>query len=117
MYNTCQALAAFDEYPVDNFHSLLWARTNATDNADQITLKAKEIDTCKQEMQPFQAIFVPTKNFHFSKKSITKILTKKFGFLYNNPGQAVLLPKACGQNKQTIKWQLPNLFGSKVVSN
>ena len=125
MYNTlCQALPAFDEYPVENFHSLLRARTNATDNADQITLKTKEIDTCKQEMQPFQAMFVPTKKFHFSKKSITKLkvkaaefLTKKFGVLHNNPGQAVLLPKARRQNKQTTKWQLPNLFGSKVVTN
>ena len=43
MNNTLhQALAAFDEYPVENFHSLLRASwTNATDNAEQISLKAK----------------------------------------------------------------------------
>ncbi|CAB4030684.1 Hypothetical predicted protein, partial [Paramuricea clavata] len=39
-----QALVAFDEYPVENFHSVLQAKTNATDNAKQISLKAKEID-------------------------------------------------------------------------
>ena len=67
MYNTLhQALAAFDEYPVENFRSLLRARTNATDNTDQISLKAKEIDTCKQEVQPFQAMFMPTKKFYFT---------------------------------------------------
>jgi hypothetical protein len=125
MYNTLhQALAAFDEYPVENFRSLLRARTNATDNTDQISLKAKEIDTCKQEMQPFQAIFMPTKKFYFSKKSIDKLtikaaefLAKKFHFIHNNPSQAVLLPKVCGQKKETTKWQLPNLFGSMVVTN
>ena len=52
MYHTLrQALVAFDEYPVENFHSVLQARTNATDNANRISLKAKEIDTCKHEMQ------------------------------------------------------------------
>ena len=118
------ALAAFDEYPVENFHSLLRARTNATDNAEQVSLKAKEIDACKQDMQPFQAMFVPPKKFHFSRKSIAKLkvkaaefLTTKFGVLHDNPGQAVLLPRVCRQNKETTKWQLPNLFGNMVVTN
>lgn len=125
MYHTLhQALAAFDEYPVENFHSLLRARTNATDSAEQISLKAKEIDCCKQEMQSFQSMFVPPKKFHFSQKSISNLkvkaaefLTKKFEVLHDNPGQAVLLPRVRGQNKETTKWQLPNLFGSMIVTN
>ncbi len=119
-----QALAAFDEYPVENFHSLLRARTSASDNAEQISLKAKEIDACKQEMQSFQSMFVPPRKFHFSQKSVSNLkvkaaefLTKKFGVLHDNPGQAVLLPRVRGQNKETTKWQLPNLFGSMVVTN
>ena len=65
MYNTlCQALAAFDEYPVENFHSLLQARTNATDNADQITLKAKKIDTCKQVCQLKNFILVRSQSLN-----------------------------------------------------
>lgn len=119
-----KALAAFDEYPVENFHSPLRARTKATDNAEQISLKAKEIDACKQDMQPFQAMFVPPKKFHFSRKSIAKLkikaaefLTMKFGVLHDNPGQAVLLPRVCRQNKETTKWQLRNLFGNVVVAN
>ena len=71
MNNTLhQALAAFDEYPTENFHSLLQARTNATDNAEQISLKAKEIDACKQDMQSFQALFVLPKKSYFSRKSM-----------------------------------------------
>ncbi len=119
-----QALAAFDEYPVENFYSLLRARTSASDNAEQISLKAKEIDACKQEMQSFQSMFVPPRKFHFSQKSVSNLkvkaaefLTKKFGVLHDNPGQAVLLPRVRGQNKETTKWQLPNLFGSMVVTN
>ena len=37
------ALEAFDESPVENFHSVLRARTRETDTAEQMTLKAKEI--------------------------------------------------------------------------
>ena len=38
MYHTLrQALVAFDEYPVENFHSLLRARTTASDGAEQIS--------------------------------------------------------------------------------
>ena len=125
MYHTLrQALVAFDEYPVENFHSVLRARTNATDNADQISLKAKEIDTCKHEMHSFKSMFVPPKKFNFSRKTIEKLkfkaaqfLTKKFGELHTNPGQAVLLPRVRGQSKEMTKWTLPNLFGNKVVTN
>ena len=124
MYHTLrQALVAFDEYPVENFHSVLRARTNATDNAEQISLKAKEIDACKQELHSFKSMFVPPKKFNFSRKTITKLkvkaaefLTDKFGVLHNNPGQAVLLPRVRGQKKNTTKWQLPNLFGNTVVT-
>ena len=53
-------------------------------------------------------MFVPPKKFHFSRKSIAKLkvkaaefLTMKFGVLYDNPGQAVLLPRVSRQNKET----------------
>ena len=35
------SLSAFDEYPVENFHSLLRARTTITDKAERIALKGK----------------------------------------------------------------------------
>ena len=49
-----QFLVALDEYPVENFHSVLRARTKETDTAEEIQAKAKEIDTCKREMREFQ---------------------------------------------------------------
>jgi hypothetical protein len=45
-----QYIVAFDEYPIENFHSVLRARTKETDSADQIAFKAKEIDACKHEL-------------------------------------------------------------------
>ncbi len=77
-----------------------------------------------------QSMMVAPRKFHFSQKSniLTKsisnvkvkaaeFLTKKFVVLHDDPGQTVLLPRVCGQNYQTTKWQLPNLFGSMVVTN
>ena len=71
-----------------------------------------------------QSMMVAPRKFHFSQKSISNVkvksaefLTKKFRVLHDDPGQAVLLPRVCGQNYQTTKWQLPNLFGSMVVTN
>ncbi|XP_028405775.1 uncharacterized protein LOC114528351 [Dendronephthya gigantea] len=55
MFDTLNnALAAFDEYPIENFHSVLRARTNSTDNADQISRKAKEIDKARFQQEKHQ---------------------------------------------------------------
>ena len=54
-----QFLVALDKYPVNNFHSVLRARTSVSDTAEQIREKAKKIDACKKEMHEFQSSFVP----------------------------------------------------------
>ena len=63
-------IVTFHEYPVENFHSVLRARTNETDAAEQLQKKAKDIDVCKNEMQSFQSSFVPPRKFNCSRKSI-----------------------------------------------
>ena len=119
-----EALVAFDEYPVENFHSLLRSSTNMTDTAEQISLKAKEIDARKHELHSFKSAFVPPKKFNFSRKRINKLklkaakfLTQKFGVLHSNPGMAKSLPRTKKQSKNITRYQLPNLFGDKVVTN
>ncbi len=67
-----QFLAALDEYPVENFHFVLRARTNVSDTAEQIREKAKEIDACKKEMHEFQSSFVPPRKFNFSESTTSK---------------------------------------------
>ncbi len=95
-----QHLAAFDEYPVENFHSVLRRRTKETDTADEIASKAKEIDACKHELHSFQSTFVPPRKFNFSSKRINKLkakaaqfLTIKFESLFTHPNQAVQQPR------------------------
>ena len=125
MYETLRNyLVTLDEYPVENFHSVLRGRTKETDSADQIAFKAKEIDACKHTLQSFQSAFVPPRKFTFSRKKIdglkakaAEFLTNKFETLHDNPNMAAELPRKPRQPKYMTKWKLPNLFGEKVVTN
>jgi hypothetical protein len=76
-----QFLVALDEYPVENFHSVLRDRLNDTDMAEQIQEKAREIDACKKEMQEFQLSFVPPRKFYFRRKQIDCLKTKAADYL------------------------------------
>ena len=63
MFDTVRKyLVAFDKYPVENFYSVLRARTKETDTPKQIAFKAKEIDACKHELHYFNSAFVPPRN-------------------------------------------------------
>ncbi len=118
------SLAAFDEYPVENFHSILRARTSATDTGDQIHDKAREIDACKHELHEFKSWFVPARNYSFSparikalKVKAAKFLVDKFALLQKNEKMGQGIPRSSGQHKDLSKWVLPNLFGNSVVTN
>lgn len=93
-------LAPFDEYPVENSHSVLRRRTKETDTDDEIAAKAKEIDACKHELHKFQSTFVPPKKFNFSSKRINKLktqaaefLTLKYESMFTHPDTAVEEPR------------------------
>ena len=53
------SLYCFDEYAVENFHSVLRSQTKIHDNEKRITLAAREIDGRKHDLSDFQAAFVP----------------------------------------------------------
>eukprot|EP00794_Sanderia_malayensis_P020910 gene20910-22963_t len=118
------SLVAFDEYPVENFHSVLRVRTKEGNTGKQISFKGKEIDACKHELHAFKSWFVPSKRFNFSSKRINSLkakaarfLTNKFQRIITNPGAATVIPRAPRQRKAVTKWQLPDLFDDKVVTN
>ena len=95
MYHTPhQALAAFNEHPIENVHLLcghgLRGRLHASVSRDS----AFGSECC-------HAI----------------VSTQILEVLLDNPCQAVLLSRVHGQNKETRKWKLANLFGSMVVTN
>jgi hypothetical protein len=89
-----QFLAAFDEYPVENFHSVLRARTNETDTAEQIREKAKEIDACKKELHELQstsvrsALTTSKQELQNSWSTSSKLSTPTPVWHPNNPGSA-----------------------------
>ena len=125
MFDTVRKyLVAFDEYPVENFHSVLRARTKETDTPEQIAFKAKEIDACKHELHSFNSVFVPPRKFNYSSKKINTLkekaaefLTSKFESINNQSNVASQQPRVRGQPKHITKWKLPNLFADKIVNN
>ena len=120
------SVCAFDEYPVENFHSVLRERTRVTDTPEMISLAAKEIDARKHELREFQTAFVPEKKKNFSHKNVeilkikaAEFLTKKFKTILEKPnaGKLVRGPSKKSSSRMT-KWNLPDIFGTeKVVTN
>ena len=47
----------FDEYPVENFYSILRAQTKQNDTSEQLRRKARTIDTNKAILLEFQSMF------------------------------------------------------------
>ena len=125
MFDTVRKyLVAFDEYPVENFHSVLRARTKETDTPEQIAFKAKEIEACKHELHSFNSVFVPPRKFNYSSKKINTLkakaaefLTSKFESINNQSNVASQQPRVRGQPNYITKWKLPNLFADKIVKN
>ena len=104
------SLSAFDEHPVENFHSLLRARTRSHENASKVRQVAREIDARMHELHEFQSTFVPIKKSGFSARKIKSLklrsaefLTEKFGMIMSNPGQAQLLTKIQNAKKEKME--------------
>ena len=117
------ALVALDEYPVENFHSVLRKRTREIDTGPQISLKAKEIDANKTELHNFKSAFVPPKRYAYSQKNIktmkvkaAEFLVLKFELLLKNPGKASKVIQGRGA-MNLPNFKLPNLFGETVVTS
>ena len=119
------SLVAFDEYSVENFHSVLRGRTKVTDTGSQIQLQAREIDACKHELHEFKSWFVPPRRNTYSpgkmqnlKLKASEYLIQVFKKLLSNTGKARKVERTSRQPKGITKWILPNLFGEdKTVSN
>ena len=72
----------FDEYPVENTHSILRAQTKPSDTADKLRKKAKAIFQSKEKQSNFRSFFTSPKQFsfshnqlHFLKVKCAKVLT------------------------------------------
>ena len=119
-------VCAFDEYPVENFHSVLRAHTRITDTPEMISLAAKEIDAQKDELHNFQSTFLPKKKQNFTHKNIeflkikaAKFIAKKFKLIFEKPNQGTLVKVPTKKSKSRVtKWCLPDVFGDdQIVTN
>ncbi len=92
------SVCAFDEYPVENFHSFIRAHTRVTDTPEMISLAAKEIDAQKHELGEFKSAFLPSRKQNFAHKNVevlkikaAEFLTNKFKSVLEKPNEGKLV--------------------------
>ena len=125
LYNLLQEhLHVSDEYPVENFHSLLRARTNEWDIPVEIQRKARQINDQKHHLHHFSTYFVPPRRAMMSHNQLRRLKIKSAYYLLGkiqeicaNPLAAQEQPRLFRQRKKVSWWILPNLFGQLVVQN
>ena len=117
-------LNIFDEYPVENFHSLLRAQTRPKDTSEQLHRKARAIDNSKAILLEFQSIFSAPKNYTFSrsqlqelKLSAAKFLCRTLKSIKDAPNSARQTQRPRGKGKNATYWILPILYGENIVSS
>ena len=71
MYNLLtNYITIFDEYPVENTHSILRSQTKGSDTADELRKKAKSIFQSKDKQSHFRSFFTTPKQFSFSHNQL-----------------------------------------------
>ena len=63
-------IAIFDEYPVENTHSILRAQSKPSDTAEQLRKKAKQIFQSKEQQANFRSHFTSPLQFSFSQNQL-----------------------------------------------
>ena len=87
-------ITVFDEYPVENTHSILRAQTKPSDTAEELCKKAKAIFQSKEKQSNFRSFFTSPKQFSFShnqlqflKVKCAKVLSDMFKKIAQAPGE------------------------------
>ncbi|KAJ7370636.1 hypothetical protein OS493_031051 [Desmophyllum pertusum] len=91
----CKYITIFDEYPVENTHSILRAQTKSSDTADQLRKKAKSIFQSKDKQSNFRSFFTAPKQFSFSHNQLqflkvrcAQLLSSMLKKISQSPGQS-----------------------------
>ena len=115
-------LNAFDEYPVENFHSLLRAQTFDHDNGDTLCKKAKGLDAKSDVSMSFESTFVIPKNYTFGHKNIdqlkimaAKFLIDTFQDIKDNLNNATQITRPKRKKRNLTYWKLPQLYGDESI--
>ena len=71
MYNLLgNYIAIFNEYPVENTHSILHSQKKGSDSADELSKKAKSIFQSKGKQSHYRSFFTTPKQFSFSHNQL-----------------------------------------------
>ena len=75
-------IAIFDEYPVENTHSILRSQTKGSDSADELRKRAKSIFQSKGK-QSDRSFFTTPRQFSFSHNQL-RLLKVRCAHVYKN---------------------------------
>lgn len=121
-YTITQSLNAFDEYPVENFHSILRAQTSHSDNGELLRQKARALDSNKATSGNFSSVYAVPKRYAFSrgrldelKLSAAKFICSILHGIKEHPNSAQEVPRPKRKPKSMTYWKLPNLYGEETV--
>ncbi|KAK2551336.1 hypothetical protein P5673_027730 [Acropora cervicornis] len=88
-------IAIFDEYPVENTHTILCAQSKPSDTAEQLRKKSKQIFQSKEQQDNFRSHFTSPSQFSFSQNQLkflkvkcAQILCSIFTQISSSPGQS-----------------------------
>ena len=63
-------IAIFDEYPMENTHSILRSQTKGSDSADELRKRAKSIFQSKGKQSDYRSFFITPRQFSFSHNQL-----------------------------------------------
>ena len=88
-------ITIFDEYPVENTHSILRAQTKPSDSADELRNKAKQIFESKEQQATFRSAFTSPSQFSFSQNQLqflkvkcAQVISSMLTRIATTPGQS-----------------------------
>ena len=112
-------ITIFDEYPVENTHSILRSQTKVSDTATELRKKAKSIFQSKDKQSHFRSFFTTPKQFSFSHNQLrflkvrcAQVLSSMFSKISRSPGQSLFSSKNRRNRSAPTHVTLPTMCGS-----
>ena len=117
-------LNAFDEYPVEHFHSILRAQCKESDSGDMLRQKAKAIGSMKESSSNFRSTFAVPKHNTATRGRLAKLKFSAAEFLCNvlqeikdTPTNASVVTRPKGAKKSIKYCKLRQIYGDQTVSS
>ena len=113
-------ITIFDEYPVENTHSILRAQTKPSDSADELRNKAKQIFESKEQQATFRSAFTSPSQFSFSQNQLqflkvkcAQVLSSMLTRIATTPGQSSFSTKG----NSTTQVKFPTICANNPIKS